>query len=357
MLALIMAGGLGTRFWPKSRREHPKQLLKMFGEKTLIQNTANRLLPIIPYENIYVVSTAEQLEKIKEQLPELPDGNFIVEPMGKNTAPCIGLASVFMQKKHPGETMVVLPADHLILNDQVFHETLLAGAKAANELDSLVTIGIEPTYPATGYGYIQSEDTVKNIEGVDIFKVKTFAEKPNEETAKSFIQSGDFLWNSGIFIWKTERILGEIKRSLPELYDGLIKIDENIGTASEADVVNRVYGEITGISIDYGIMEAAEDVIVLRGSFGWNDLGSWEEVYKLHDKDAEMNVLLGQQHLVKDSKGCYIDSNERSIAMVGIDNLIVVDTGDVILLCPRERAQDVKALVDMAKQKMLTQYL
>lgn len=357
MLALIMAGGLGTRFWPKSRREHPKQLLKMFGEKTLIQNTVNRLLPIISNEDIYVVSTEEQLEKIKEHLPELPEGNFIVEPMGKNTAPCIGLASIFMQKKHPGETMVVLPADHLIFDDKMFHETLLAGAKAANEFDSLVTIGIKPTYPATGYGYIQLQDKINSIEGIEIFNVKTFAEKPNEETAKSFIQSGDFLWNSGIFMWKIERILDEIKKSLPDLYDGLIEIDENIGTANESEVVHSVYGEIKGISIDYGIMEAAEDVKVLRGSFGWNDLGSWEEVYKLHEKDAENNVLIGQQHLVKECRGCYIDSQERSVAIVGIDNLIVVDAGDVILLCPRDRAQDVKALVEMAKQKMLTQYL
>jgi len=355
MHTLIMAGGLGTRFWPKSRREHPKHLLKIRSEKTLIQNTFNRLSPIVQQENIFVVSTGEQIPLIRKQL-SLPSQNYIREPLGKSTAPCIGLAAVFLQKIDPDAVMAVLPADHLILDEALFQKTMKAGEKLAAESDSIVTIGILPTYPATGYGYIQSENSLPPKNGIEVFDVKTFAEKPNLETAKLFLECGDFLWNSGIFIWKIKTILAEIEKNIPVLYQGLQEISEAIGSAQQEETIDRVYRQIRSISIDYGVMEQADNVKVLKGTFGWNDLGSWEELYKLGEKNEDNNVLIGS-HLLEDSKGCYIDSPKRTIALLGVDDLIVVDTGDATLICPREKAQEVKQLVELAKRKKMNTLL
>lgn len=356
MLALIMAGGLGTRFWPKSRRNHPKQLLNIFGEKTLIQNTVARLHGVMPHENVFVVSTQDQQEEIKKQLTTIPDENYIIEPKGKSTAPCIGLSALFMERLNPDAVMAVLPADHMIFNNELFHKTLRVGAKVAAKTDSLVTIGIEPDYPATGYGYIQFNQELEIIDDISLLKVKTFAEKPNLETAKRFLKSGDFLWNSGIFIWKIKTIMKEIEENLPHLYDGLLEIRQALDTPQQQETINRVYCQIRSISIDYGVMENAKDVKVLNGKFGWNDLGSWDEVYKLHEKDQNGNVLIGK-HIIKDGKGCFIDAPDKCVAIVGMKNLVVVDTDDAILICPRDRAQDVKDVVEVAKRKKMNQYL
>lgn len=356
MYAVIMAGGLGTRFWPKSREKHPKQLLNIYGKKTLIQSTAERLKPLISDENLFVVSTVKQLDQIRKQLPSIPRKNYIIEPKGKNTAPCIGLSALFLERIDPESVMIVLPADHLIKNKNLFHKTLKAGTRIASERESLVTIGIQPFYPATGYGYIQFNQALEDVDGVTLLKVKTFAEKPNLETAKRFLNSGDFLWNSGIFIWKTKTILKEIEENLPHLYDGLLEIKEVLGTPKQEETINRVYCQIKSISIDYGVMEHTKDVTVLKGEFEWNDLGTWDEVYKLHRKDSGDNALIGQ-HILKDSKGCFIDSPNKCVAVVGLDDLIVVETDDAILICPRDRAQDVKEVVDTAKRRKMTKYI
>lgn len=356
MFALIMAGGLGTRFWPKSRRKHPKHLLKILGKRTLIQNTVERLKPLVSSENIFVVSTKSQYEELRLQLPVIPGENFIIEPKGKNTAPCIGLSALMIEQLDPNAVMAVMPSDHLISDDELFSKTLRAGAKVAAERDSLITIGIEPTYPATGYGYIQFKEQLETTEDIGLLRVKTFAEKPNLETAKRFLESGDFLWNSGIFIWKASTILREIEDHLPHLYDGLLEIKQSLGTPQESETIQRVYCQIKSISIDYGVMEHAKDVVVLRGKFGWNDLGSWDEVYNIHDKDENGNVLIGH-HLLKDSKGCFVDAPNKCVAILGADNLIVVETDDALLICHRHRAQDVKDLVEIAKRKQLDQYL
>ena len=356
MFALIMAGGTGTRFWPKSRQKYPKQFLRMFGERTLIQNTFDRLHDLIPDDHIFVVSTEEYKEEIENQLSSLPRENIIIEPQGKNTAPCIGLSSIFLERIDPDGVMVVLPADHLILDTAMFHNTLSVGAKVAKESDSLMTIGIEPNFPATGYGYIQFKKELEIIDGVKLLKVKTFAEKPNRATAKRFIKSGDFLWNSGIFIWKVKAILNEIEEHLPHLYDGLLEIRKHLNSRQQTKTINRVYRQIKSVSIDYGIMEHSENVKVLKGTFRWNDLGSWDEVYKLHDKDADDNVSLGE-HIIKDSKGCFIDAPGKFVGLLGVEDLIVVDTKDAILVCKRDRAQDVKDLVEIARRKKMQQYL
>lgn len=352
MFALIMAGGKGKRFWPKSREKHPKQLLKMFGDKTMIQSTVDRLKPLIGEKQIFVVSTESQISLLKKKLSGVSSKNFIIEPKGKNTAPCIGLAALFMERIDPEGVMAVFPADHVINNEDAFLKTLQVGAKVAAGRDSLVTLGIKPTYPATGYGYIQFTEDLGNIDGIEVLKVKTFAEKPNLPTAERFLSSGDFLWNSGVFIWKIKTILKAIEEFLPHLYDGLLEIRETIGTRKEKETINRVYCQIKSISIDYGVMEHAQDVIVLKGQFGWNDMGSWDEFYKYCNKDEHENVLVGE-HILKDSRGSYIDSPKKCIALIGIDNLVVVDTEDALLICPRERAQEVQEIVEIAHRKKM----
>lgn len=356
MYAVIMAGGAGTRFWPRSRYKHPKQLLRIIGKRTMIQSTIDRLEPLIDRDQTFIVSTSIIRDEILHQLPFLKPENLLVEPKGKNTAPCIGLAAVIIKKLDPEAVMAVLPADHHIKEEQKFRTILAAAEKVAMKNESLVTIGIAPTYPATGYGYIQYNGQIDEVSGIPVYNVKTFAEKPDVKTAESFINSGDFLWNSGIFIWKVNTILKEIEDALPELYDGLLEIEQALGTKSQDEVINKVYCQIKSISIDYGVMEQARHVHVLKGDFGWNDVGSWEEVYQISKKDDHENVASGE-HVFKDTHGCLIDVPHKFVAAVGIEDLIIVDTNDAMLICRRDQAQHVKELVDQMKKKELTKYL
>ena len=351
-----MAGGVGTRFWPRSRNKRPKQLLKILDHNTMIQATVSRLKGLVSQDQICIVTTEPQIEEIKEQLPFLSLENLIVEPKGKNTAPCIGLSAIILKHRDPNAVMAVLPADHRILDEQLFRKVLGAAEVIASKQDCLVTIGIHPTYPSTGYGYIQVNGKVDEINDIDIFKVKTFAEKPDLTTARSFLTSGDFLWNSGMFVWKAKSILREIEESLPELYDGLMEIEKYLGTKSQDEVIKKVYCTIKSISIDYGVMEQSKKVFVLKGEFDWNDVGSWEEIYKISKRDQDNNVIIGD-HFTKDTSGCLIDSPNRFIATLGLENLIVIDTDDALLICRRDMAQDVKDLVDAMKRKNLEQYL
>lgn len=356
MYAVIMAGGVGTRFWPRSRNKQPKQLLKILDEQTMIQETVSRLEDLVPREKICVVSTEPQMKEINKQLPFLKSENLIIEPKGKNTAPCIGLSAVILKQRDPDAVMAVLPADHRIKNQNQFQKVLAAAAETASKRDCLVTIGIHPTYPSTGYGYVQFNGKVDEINDVDVFKVKTFAEKPDSITAKRFLDSGDFLWNSGMFVWKVKAILKEIEESMPELYDGLMEIEKYWGTESQDEVIKTVYCQIKSNSIDYGVMEHSENVYVLKGEFDWNDVGSWEEIYKVSPKDDDQNVIIGD-HFVKDTKGCLIDSSDRFVAALGIEDLIIIDTKDALLVCRKNMAQNVKDLVDAMKRKNLDQYL
>jgi mannose-1-phosphate guanylyltransferase len=356
MYAVIMAGGVGTRFWPRSRFKRPKQLLKILDEQTMLQATVSRLDRLISEDRIYIVSTEPQIEEIRKQLPFLRSENLLFEPKGKNTAPCIGLAATILKHRDPDAVMAVLPADHRIKNENQFRKVLSTAGVTASKRDCLVTIGINPTYPSTGYGYIQVNGKVDEINDIDVFKVKTFAEKPDLTTAHRFLKSGDFLWNSGMFVWKVNVILKEIEESLPELYDGLLEIERYLGTESQDEVIKKVYCQIKSISIDYGVMEQAENVYVLKGEFDWNDVGSWEEIYKISSPDENQNVIIGN-HFTKDTKGCLIDSTNRFIATLGVENLIIIDTDDALLVCQRDMAQNVKDLVDAMKRKNLDQYL
>jgi len=356
MYAVIMAGGVGTRFWPRSRFKRPKQLLQILDDRTMIQATVARLEKLIPAEQICVVSTEPQIEEIKKQLPVLKPENLIIEPKGKNTAPCIGLSAVILKHRDPEAVMAVLPADHRIDNEPYFRKVLAAAEVFAANRNCLVTIGINPTYPSTGYGYIQVNGKVDEIDAVDVFKVKTFAEKPDRVTAQRFLDSGDFLWNSGIFVWKVKAILQEIEESLPELYDGLKEIEKYLGTDSQDEVINKVYCQIKSISIDYGVMEQSENVYVLKGEFDWNDVGSWGEIYKISPRDDNNNVIFGK-HVTKDTHGCLIDSPHRLIATLGVEDLIIIDADDALLICRRDLAQNVREIVDIIKRKNLDQYL
>jgi mannose-1-phosphate guanylyltransferase len=356
MYAVIMAGGVGTRFWPRSRFKRPKQFLKILDERTMIEATFDRLKNLIPGDQIYVVTTENQSNQVKEQLSALKPDNLIIEPKGKNTAPCIGLAAVILKQRDPGAVMAVLPADHRIQKEREFHRVLSAAGILASKMDCLVTIGIQPTYPSIGYGYIQVNGKVEEINETPVYKVKTFAEKPDLVTAERFIQSGDFLWNSGMFVWKAQTILDEIEESLPELFDGLMEIEKYLPTKKRVEVIQKVFCQIKSISIDYGVMEQSQNVFVLKGDFDWNDVGSWDEVYKISEKDENGNVLIGN-HFTRDTKGCFIDAPNRFIATLGVEDLIIVETSDALLICRRDMAQHVKDLVDAMKRKDLDHYL
>ncbi len=351
-----MAGGSGTRFWPKSRKKHPKQLLRIHGRHTMIQQTVHRLEPLIPKNHIFIVSTRGQIDEIHHQLPDIPRENLIVEPIGKNTAPCIGLGALYMKRVDPDEVMVVLPADHMVEDEENWRLQLQRAEAIARESDALVTIGIQPTYPATGYGYIQYTPEKVEVDGVAAYRVKTFAEKPNLETAHRFLESGDFLWNSGIFIWKISTILREIEEHLPAISDALEAIDRALGTPEEEKVIDTTYRQIRSISIDYGVMEHARRVLVIPGDFGWNDLGSWNEVYKIRPKDENQNAAQSK-HVLLDTQGCLIDVEDRVVAAVGLRDLIVVETEDALLICPRDRAQEVKDIVDALRRRKMDHLL
>jgi mannose-1-phosphate guanylyltransferase len=346
--ALIMAGGVGTRFWPKSRKSLPKQYLNLLGRETLIQAVCNRLQVIVPTDRIYVVSTKNQVPLIKAQLPWLQSSHLILEPFGKNTAPCIGLAALHLVQRDPEAVMMILPSDHLVSDTDKFAQVLQdAVGLVRKNPEALATIGIEPAYPATGYGYIQRGAQLDLPSG-RAFRVRAFAEKPTAEVAEQFISTGEFLWNSGMFIWRAANILHYIEDLMPDLSAGLKEIEKAIGTAKEAQVTERVYKQIHSDSIDYGIMEHASNVMVLEGNFGWSDVGSWEEVYKISAHNEEGNVVVGDP-IIKNCRNCYIEAGGRVVAAIGLEDLIIVDTPDALLICRQDQSQEVKWVVEKLK--------
>ncbi len=345
LFAVIMAGGVGSRFWPRSRAATPKQLLKIFGDDTMIQSTVKRLNGLVDNDKIFVITNEIQKEQITEQLPDVPSENIIAEPFGKNTAPCVGLSAAIINKINPDSVIVTLPADHLILNEEKFKNTLKTASDFAYENDSLVTIGIVPTRPETGYGYIQISD---NEAKPGIFKVQTFAEKPNLSTAKRFVKSGDFYWNSGMFIWRSDAILSEIETYMPDLFHGVIQMREAYGKENFNDVLRNVYGQLKSISIDYGIMEKSKKVYLVKGEFDWNDVGSWEAVYQLSEHDDKGNATFGDVYAEK-TFGSYIYNPEKFTAVIGVENVVVIETKDALLVCNRDDAQSVKNVVDFLK--------
>lgn len=357
--AVIMAGGVGSRFWPKSRERSPKQFLEIVGSGSMIQNTLARIQALVPAANTFVVTNRMQEELTYKQLPKLPKENILIEPVGRNTAPCIGLAATLVHTLDPKGIMIVLPADHVIRNVDEFLRVLGEAVKVADESDSLITIGIKPSRPETGYGYIQFDEELQTgnpYKDRGILRVKTFAEKPNLETAERFLQSGDFLWNSGMFVWKAQSILKEIEVHLPDLHLQLKTLTQKPGTQEFRNALEQAYGLIRSISIDYGVMEKAGNVFVAKGDFGWSDVGSWDEVVRLATADNDQNCIRGVV-IARNSKNNYIDAGEKTVAVVGVEDLIVVTTEDAVLVCKKGQSQDVKEIVDYMRRKQMNDKL
>jgi mannose-1-phosphate guanylyltransferase len=338
MYAVIMAGGRGARFWPRSRESKPKHLLDIVSDKTIIRETVDRISPMIPPEKILVVTGESHAQELIRQLPEIPQENIIVEPVGRNTAPCIGLAALHIKRKAPDAVMLVLPSDHLISDEKQFRKVLNVAATVARCGDYLVTVGIRPTGPETGYG------------------VRSVREKPNLAQAQALLDQGGFSWNSGMFIWRVSSILTALQQWLPDLYEGLLQIEAALGTASEAAVVGQVYRQARSVSIDYGVMEKARNTLVIPGDFGWSDVGSWDALWEVSPRDEQGNAVRGQAIAI-DSRNCLVHSPGKTVALVGVEDLIIVETGDALLVCKRGCSQDVRKVVDRLEREQKSEYL
>jgi mannose-1-phosphate guanylyltransferase len=347
--AVVMAGGTGTRFWPWSRRQNPKQLLPIAGTRSMLQETVRRARAIAPPARTFVVTTAALVRQVRRQLPDVPARNIIGEPVGRNTAACIGLAAMHVERAQPGGVMVVLPADHLVRDLPAFHRALRAAVDLASQ-DQLVTIGIEPDRPETGYGYIRWGRPIPGTRGQAAWAAD-FTEKPTRERAARFLASKRYLWNSGIFAWSARRILEEIARHIPDLGRRLEKLRPVIGRRAEAGVLARHYRAMPAISVDYGILERAARVAVVRGRFRWSDLGSWAAMEDLWSHDGR-NAVRGRALAVA-SRGCVVSAPDRVVALLGVENLVVVETPDAVLVCDKGRAQDVRLLVDEIERQGL----
>lgn len=352
--ALIMAGGRGERFWPKSRKSLPKQFLSLTDDgRTMIQLTVERIRPLIDLEDIYISTNRAYRGLVMEQLPGIPPENILCEPVGRNTAPCIGLGAVHIAKKYEDAVMMVLPSDHLIKYNQMFLNALKDGCSIAEKGKNLVTIGITPDYPETGYGYIKF--LPQQADG-NAYAVDRFVEKPDMETAKEYLESEEYLWNSGMFIWKVSTILDNMKSMLPDLHQGLLNIAEAIGTDKQEMVLEKVFPELESVSIDYGVMEKAENIFILPGVFGWDDVGSWLAVERIQKSNESGNVVTGNIITIN-SKNNIIQGGKKLIAAVGLENLIIVDTEDATLICDKGNTPDIKLVLENLKICNREEYL
>lgn len=344
-----MAGGIGSRFWPKSRTSFPKQFLDILGTgKTLIQSTFERYSKVVPPENIYVVTSEDYVDIVAEQLPSLLKENIVAEPFRKNTAPCIAYISFKIFEKNPDAVMIAAPADNHIPDEENFNNVMNKALDFVSHINALVTIGIKPTHPNTGYGYIQRE----TIEAApEIFKVKTFTEKPNIELAKIFLKSGDFLWNSGIFTWKCKTIINAFEQYLPEIYELFHSEKDKLNTNKEAKTIQTIYSQCPSISIDFGIMEKAENVYVIPSSFAWSDLGTWNSAHANMEKDYFDNAVVGNNVMVFDTHNSVIQAPDKKLILVqGLEDYIIVDTDDVLMICKKEKEQEIKDYVSEVKR-------
>ena len=352
----IMAGGIGSRFWPMSRTAYPKQFLDVLNTgKTLIQWTYERYTQFIPAENIYIVTSEEYVSIVEKQLPNLPKENILAEPSKKNTAPCIAYISFKLAQKDPQATFIVAPSDHLILEQENFQKIVEQSLDFVTHIKALATLGIKPTNPNTGYGYIQYEG-LEVSKGV--YKVKTFTEKPTEEIAESFIASGDFLWNAGIFAWKASTIIAAFEKYQPEMFELFDGEKANFNTASEKQSIQKIYPQCVNISIDIAIMEKADNVYVIPASFGWSDLGTWNSAYENMEKDYFANAVASDNVIVIDATKCMINAPKDKLVVVqGLDDFIVVDTKDVLLICSKEKEQSIKEYVAEVKRHKGDKYI
>lgn len=350
--AVIMAGGTGTRFWPSSTEAHPKQFLSVLGDQTMLQDTVERVHKSIPNERIWIITNEKYEDMVQQQLPDLPEHNIVGEPVAKDTAPCVALAAALIKDQDPDGTMAVLPADHHISEPKEFINVLRSAETKAQQDDALVTIGIKPDRPETGYGYIEFDtEGSAEVEGYDIKKVQQFREKPDLVTARQFIHSGNFLWNSGMFIWQASVILNQFNEHLPSVGNQADTFLSEINSLNQKEAVANFYNGCPSISVDYGIMEQAENVYVVPGSFGWNDVGSWKAYYDLQEKDEEGNVIHSDNATLTDAQNNLLHSDSaKMVALVGVEDLAVVETDDAILVCNLNEAQGVKQIVNQLRE-------
>jgi mannose-1-phosphate guanylyltransferase len=352
----IMAGGIGSRFWPVSRTNYPKQFLDILGTgKTLIQWTYERFAAFIPNENIFIVTSNEYKELVAEQLPLLPIKNILCEPSRKNTAPCIAYISYKLMQKDPNACLICAPADHIILDQPTFQKVALEAFDFAANIKSIVTIGIKPNHPNTGYGYIQYDSIAA---ANDVYKVKTFTEKPNLELAKTFLESGDFLWNGGLFVYQVKNIITSFEQHLPEIHELFVAEMQHFNTDAEQQTINKIYPQCTSVSIDNGIMEKADNVYVIPADFGWSDLGTWNSAYDNLEKDYYGNAVTGNNVVVIDAKNCMVHAPKNKLHVLqGLDDFIVIDTHDALLICKKENEQQIKEYVAEVKRNKGEKFL
>lgn len=352
----IMAGGIGSRFWPISRANYPKQFLDILNTgRTLIQATYDRFAKFIPHENIYIVTHEQYKEIVAKQLPEVPAENVLYEPSRKNTAPCVAYISYKLHQANANANLICAPADHIVLDDEGFINVCTAALEFTANIKALLTLGIKPTHPNTGYGYIQFD---QHSVGDNIYKVKTFTEKPDLELAKTFITSGDFLWNAGIFVWQVKNIIRAFEKYLPEIHEVFETEKTNFNTSEETGAIERIYPQCVNISIDYGVMEKADNVYVMPSSFGWSDLGSWTSVYDNTEKDYLGNAVVGNNVIVIDATHNIVHAdNKKLVVLQGLDDFVVVDTKDVLLICKKESEQEIKEYVAEIKRNKGDKYL
>lgn len=357
--AVIMAGGGGTRLWPWSRKEQPKQMLRIIGNRSMFQISVDRLEGIIPTNNIFVVTTAEQAEKLEEQVPKISGENYLLEPMPRGTASVVGLAAIQLLARDPDAVMAVLTADHYIKNEKYFRDLLASAYQCAAD-DHLVTLGIKPGFASTGMGYIQQGKKLEKPFEHELFAVKRFTEKPDAHTAERFIQSGDYSWNSGMFIWRADRIYAEIQHDLPDLYAKLEKLVPAVGTPDYPEKLAQIWPTIEPVTIDYGVMEKAKDVVVLPAhSLGWSDIGSWESIYGVIPEDKDGNIHINCKTINLDSEGTLTCSEnpDKMIITMGMKNVVIVETEKAIMVCPRSETQRVREIVQYLKDHNLETYL
>ncbi len=352
----IMAGGIGSRFWPMSRTDFPKQFLDILNVgKTLIQATFDRFAQFIPEENIYVVTADNYKDIVIKQLPRIKEANILCEPSRKNTAPCIAYISYKLETLNPEANLICAPADHLITDEESFKNICLDALNFTAHIKALLTLGIKPTNPNTGYGYIQFEPYSVSD---NVYKVKTFTEKPDRELAKTFVASGDFLWNAGIFVWQIKNIIKAFEKLLPEIHEVFDAERASFNTAKETEAIERIYPQCVNISIDYGIMEKADNVYVIPSSFGWSDLGTWTSAYETLEKDYLDNAVAGNNVMIIDAtKNMVHADNNKLVLLQGLEDFVVVDTPDVLLICKKDKEQEIKEYVAEIKRNKGEKYI
>ncbi len=342
--AVIMAGGKGERFWPRSRTSFPKQFLSLTSDgETMIQKTVRRILPVVDIEDVFVVTNADYVDIVKQQLPSIPSENILAEPCARNTAPCIALASAVIKSRYDDAVMLVLPSDHLIRYEEMYIDSLRQAIAVAEQGKSLVTIGITPDYPETGYGYISFSRI-----GHGVYKADRFVEKPDIDKAKEYLASGKYLWNSGMFVWKLSSVMSAFEEFIPEIYEQIPKITEACGTPSFNEVLAGIFEKFPSVSVDFGIMEKASYIYVVPASFGWDDVGSWLAMERINRTNEFGNYISGDVITINTHKSIIL-GGKKLIAVVGMDNLIVVDTDDAMLICDKNSTQDVKKVIENLK--------